>query len=78
MKQWKVGSSTELGKAIARVRRQAALTQEQLAKRSCVSRTYLAKMESGLSTEQVKRTFAILRDLGYELSLIPINNQVDK
>ena len=76
--QWRVANSTELGKAVARVRRQAGLTQQQLANQTRVPRTYLAKMESGLSTEQVKRTFALLRDLGYELLVIPKEDRVDK
>jgi HTH-type transcriptional regulator/antitoxin HipB len=69
--QWRASNATEFGKALARVRRHSGLTQEQLAVRAGISRTYLAKMEAGLSTEQIQRMFAILRDLGYELALVP-------
>jgi transcriptional regulator with XRE-family HTH domain len=59
----------ELGRALARARRKRGLTQQQLAARLYMQRSYLARMEAGLATDQVKRTFAVLRELGFELAV---------
>jgi DNA-binding XRE family transcriptional regulator len=69
--QWRASNPTELGKALARLRMQAGLTQEDMATHTRVPRTYLARMEAGLGTEQLVRTFTILRYAGYELALVP-------
>lgn len=34
-----------------------------------MDRTYLSRLEHGLATEQIKRTFAVLRELGLELTI---------
>jgi transcriptional regulator with XRE-family HTH domain len=41
-----------------------------LAARLGIHRSYVARMESGLSTEQLQRTFAILREMGMELAIV--------
>ena len=68
---WRASNPTELGRALGRLRRSRDLTQEQMASRVGVHRSYLAKMEAGLSTEQIQRTFALLREAGYELAVVP-------
>lgn len=60
----------QLGRVLAGVRRERGLTQQQLADRVHVDRSYLARMESGLATEQISRTFAVLRELGFELRVV--------
>jgi transcriptional regulator with XRE-family HTH domain len=68
---WRVSNPAELGRALARLRRSRGLTQEQMAAETGVHRSYLARMEAGLSTEQVQRIFALLRESGYELAIVP-------
>ena len=36
-----------------------------------IHRSYLARMEAGLATEQVSRTLMLLREAGYELAIVP-------
>ncbi len=65
--QWRASNPAELGKAIAAARRSRGLTQQELADRMLFDRTYLARMEAGLSTEQVTRTLSVFRELGFEV-----------
>jgi transcriptional regulator with XRE-family HTH domain len=71
---WRASNGRELGRALARVRQQAGLTQEAMAARLGIERTYLARMETGLTTEQLQRVFAILREVGYELAIVGRDN----
>ena len=64
----------ELGRALARLRQQTGLTQEAMATRVGIERTYLTRMETGLATEQLQRVFAILREVGYELAIVARDN----
>lgn len=52
---------------MARARTRRGLSQEALAAKLQMERAYLSRMEGGLATEQIKRTFAVLRELGMEL-----------
>lgn len=54
----------DLGLAVSEARRAAGLTQEQLAEQSGVERTYLARLEAGLTTLLVERSLRLLRRLG--------------
>lgn len=63
-KRWSVRSPADLGRAIAGVRSQREMTQEQLAEELGVGRTYLAKLESGASTLQLERALRALRRMG--------------
>lgn len=67
---WRAATPGELGKALAGVRRSRGLNQTSLAEMLGVDRTYLARMEAGLSTRQLQRTFAALRVLGCELAVV--------
>jgi transcriptional regulator with XRE-family HTH domain len=68
--RWIAANPIQLGRVLAGARRESGLTQQQLADRVYVDRSYLARMESGLATEQVARTFAVLRELGLELRVV--------
>lgn len=63
----------QLGRALARVRQGQGLSQEALAQRSGLHRSYLASMEGGAATQQLDRLFSVLRALDYELVLRPRN-----
>ncbi len=60
-------NTSELGRALARARAKRGVSQEALAAKLQMDRAYLSRMEGGLATEQLKRTFAVLRELGMEL-----------
>ncbi len=68
--EWRASNPAELGRALARARHSRGLNQETLAARLGIHRSYVARMESGLSTEQLQRTFAILREMGMELAIV--------
>jgi ribosome-binding protein aMBF1 (putative translation factor) len=68
--EWRASNPTELGRALARARQSRGLNQETLAARLGIHRSYLARMEAGLSTEQFQRTFAVLREMGMELAIV--------
>ncbi len=67
---WRAATPTELGVALARIRRLHGLRQEDLAERAGLRREYVSKMEAGLATEQMRSLFAVLRALGYEIELV--------
>jgi transcriptional regulator with XRE-family HTH domain len=71
---WRASNGRELGRALARLRQQTGLTQEAMATRVGIERTYLTRMETGLATEQLQRVFAILREVGYELAIVARDN----
>jgi len=50
-------------------RTEAGLTQAQLAERAGIQRSYLSELESGKETEQVRRLFRVLRQLGVRMML---------
>ena len=58
-----------LGAAIRHFRQEAGLTQAELAERVGLNRTYLANLERGGETEQVKRILRVLRQLGVRMTL---------
>jgi transcriptional regulator with XRE-family HTH domain len=66
---FRVYTPASIGAAIRHYRRRAGLTQGQLAEQSGMDRTYLSRLESGLETEQMKRTLAVLRQLGVRMTL---------
>ncbi len=50
-------------------RTEAGLTQAQLAEKAGIQRSYLSELEGGKETEQVKRLFGVLRQLGVRMTL---------
>lgn len=62
-----IRSPQDLGRTLAEARNFRGLTQEQLARRTKVERTYVAKLEAGHTVLQVERLISQLRELGVEL-----------
>jgi transcriptional regulator with XRE-family HTH domain len=55
------------GKAIREFRHQRGLTQQQLAERADMHRSYLARLESGAATEALQQLNRALAALGLEV-----------
>jgi HTH-type transcriptional regulator / antitoxin HipB len=65
--QHSIRSATDLGAAIQDARREAGLTQADLAERAGVSRPYLAQVERGRSSRLLELVLDLLRVLDLEL-----------
>lgn len=66
---YRIYSAESLGQAIRHYRREAGITQAELAKQSGLNRTYLSALEQGRETEQLKRLLRVLRLLGVRMTL---------
>lgn len=64
---WTIRSAKDFGQTIADLRAQRALTQEQLATQSGLSRNYLARLETGLTVAMLERVLRLLRRLDAEV-----------
>lgn len=62
-----VRTARDFGRAVRQARLAAGLTQEQLAEQVGVDRSYLARMESGLSVVLLDRVMRAFRQLGVEV-----------
>jgi transcriptional regulator with XRE-family HTH domain len=67
-RRYQIRSVADIGRTIAEARAFRGLTQEELAERTQLERTYLAKIEAGHTVKQLERVIALLRELGVELS----------
>jgi len=67
--QFRIYTPTSLGAAIKHYRKQAGLTQAELAELAGLNRTYLSDMEKGKETEQVRRLVRVLKQLGVRMTL---------
>lgn len=61
-------SPETLGAAIRHFRREAGLTQAELAERTGLHRSYLSELEQGHHARQVERILAVLKAVGVRLS----------
>lgn len=68
-KSFRVYTPASLGAAIKHYRKQAGLTQAELAERAGIHRSYLSELETGADTEQLRRIFRVLRQLGVRMTL---------
>lgn len=66
-RRYLIRTPEDLGRTLAEARHFRGLTQEQLARRAKVDRTYVAKLEAGHTVLQVERLIEMLRELGVEL-----------
>jgi HTH-type transcriptional regulator / antitoxin HipB len=66
---YSVRSAADLGAAIRDARQAAGLTQQELARRVGISRTYLAQVEHGRTSRLLELLFDLLRVAGLELSV---------
>ena len=60
--------SSALGKVIARLRLAAGVSQEELAERAGVHRTYVSQLERGIKSPTLNILFKISEALGIEAS----------
>ena len=68
-KPFRIYTPASLGAAIRHYRKQAGLSQAELAARAGINRTYLSDLERGRETEQVKRILRTLKQLGVRMTL---------
>ena len=66
---FRVYSASTLGAAIRHYRNALGISQKELAARAGIPRNYVSALENGLETEQLKRTLAVLRELGVRMTL---------
>jgi DNA-binding XRE family transcriptional regulator len=66
---YRVYTGSSIGAAIRHYRKEAGLTQQQLADRAGIDRTYLSRLERGHETEQVRHIIELLRQLGVRATL---------
>ena len=66
---FRVYTPESLGTAIRHFRRDAGLTQVELAELTGINPTYLSDLERGQQTEQVRRILRVLRQLGVRMTL---------
>jgi DNA-binding XRE family transcriptional regulator len=67
--RFRVYSASTLGAAIRHYRNALGISQTELAARTGMPRNYVNALENGLETEQLKRTLAVLRELGVRMTL---------
>jgi len=68
-KPFRVYTAASIGPAIKHYRKEAGLTQAELAERVGLTREYLSRLEQGHESEQVRRILAVLRELGVRATL---------
>lgn len=66
---YRVYTPESLGWAIRHYRKQAGLSQLQLAELTGLHRSYLSGLESGKETEQLRRILRVLRELDVRMTL---------
>lgn len=64
-----IRSAADFGRTIQSARLKAGLTQQELADAVAVERTYVARIESGLSVLLLERALRMLRRLGAEVTV---------
>ena len=57
-----------------RLRKEANISQEQLAKETNVIRTTIARVENYMNSPQLKTMLELLEPLGYTLDIVPLKN----
>jgi HTH-type transcriptional regulator/antitoxin HipB len=68
-KPFRVYTPASLGAALKHYRRQAGLSQAELAEQTGLHRSYLSALEQGRETEHLRRLLRVLRQLGVRMSL---------
>jgi HTH-type transcriptional regulator / antitoxin HipB len=66
---FRVYSAASIGPAIRHYRKEAGLTQAELADKVGLSREYLSRLEQGHESEQLRRVISVLRELGVRATL---------
>lgn len=71
---FQVYTPAALGTALRHYRRQAGLSQAEVAELTGLNRTYLSALEQGKETEQLRRLFRVLSRLGVRITLEGTND----
>ena len=66
---FRVYTAASIGPAIRHYRKEAGLTQAELADKVGLTREYLSRLEQGHESEQLRRVVAVLRELGVRATL---------
>jgi transcriptional regulator with XRE-family HTH domain len=66
---WSIHNPADIGRAIAGVRAERGLTQAELAKRTDIDRSYLARLEAGGSQLVLERSLRALRRMGATITV---------
>ncbi len=66
---WVVRGGDDIGRAVAEIRRDRHLTQQQLAEQAGLSRDWLAKLETGRSAVVLDHLLRLLRRLGASVTI---------
>jgi len=66
---FRIYTAASIGSAIRQYRKEAGLTQKELADRVGIEQSYLSRLEQGQETEQLRRIVAILKQLGVRATL---------
>ncbi len=66
---FRVYTAASIGPAIKQYRREAGLTQAELADSVGITQSYLSRLEDGLETEQLRRIVKVLKQLGVRATL---------
>ncbi|HLG72323.1 MAG TPA: helix-turn-helix transcriptional regulator [Chloroflexota bacterium] len=66
---FRIYTPESIGQAIRHYRKQAGLTQAELAGELGIQPAYLSRLEQGHETEQLRRVLAILKHLGVRATL---------
>ncbi len=66
---FRIYTAASIGPAIRHYRKEAGLTQAELADKVGLTREYLSRLEQGHEPEQLRRVVAILRELGVRATL---------
>lgn len=66
---FRIYTAASFGPAIRQYRREAGLTQKELADRVGIEQSYLSRLEQGQETEQLRRIVTILKQLGVRATL---------
>jgi transcriptional regulator with XRE-family HTH domain len=69
LRQWTVRSPDDLGRAIAGVRKEAGLSQEDLAAELDLHRPQVSKLESGNGPMAIARVLRMLRRMGATVTI---------
>jgi transcriptional regulator with XRE-family HTH domain len=68
-KPFRLYTAASVGPAIRHYRKEAGLTQEELAAMAGLHRSYLSELEQGRETEQMRRILHLLKLLGVRATL---------
>lgn len=66
---FRIYTAASIGPAIRQYRKEAGLTQKELADRVGIEQSYLSRLEQGHETEQLRRIVSILKQLGVRATL---------